>query len=277
MLIKRVAVGALAVAAFVGLAGCYDANRVFTRTDMRHDPFEFHHEPVSVAEVVANPEAFNTQPIEFELMYNGYDDERIFMPMFTPFTAERYMPVSGWDPKAAIWTEEGYSNPLRTIFIERTDQGLDIEGWPERDRFSIIRVYGVVKTTFAGKPWIEVTELDTIDEPQFSGESLGALTRAMELQATGSPAARAALERVLSMPLSQEARRQVHLTLGAICMSTNDGNGAVTHLDMAMTMTANEREREAIRSSLERAQQLRDRQTVATDLKEPPPEPAKQP
>lgn len=254
-------------------AGCYDANRVFGRTDMKHDPFDFHHEVVSLADVQANPDAFMNQPIEFDLMYFGYDDERIWAPMYTPFTADRFMPFSGWDPRAPIWSEEVYTNPMRTLFLERTEHDLDVEGWPSRDRFAILRIYGVVKSVFAGKPWIQVTEIDTIDEPQFSVESLGALSRAMDLQATGSPAARAALERVLTMPLSAEARRQVHLTLGAICLAGNDGNGAVMHLETAETMTANERERNAIRASLERARQLRDRQNVAEELKEPPPEP----
>lgn len=265
---------ALAVALLLPATACYDANRIADMGDMRHDPFEMFKD-VDIQDVIDRPEVFKNQAIRFELVYNGYGDDDIWMPFYTPFTPDHFIPFSGWSPRAAIWNADVYAKPIRTLFIERQSHEFDVFNWPAREKFAVIEVEGTVKSTFDGIAWIHVTDINAVDEAQFTGESLGGLIRAEELAAAGSPAAASEYERILSLRLSQAARLHVHMTLGALYMAENDGHMAAQHYEMAWQMSDSDLQRESIRVSLQAARAMAERQSNVRELREPPPkEPA---
>lgn len=258
----------------LALAGCYDANRVFKPGDIKHDPFEMFHD-VNIEEVIQNPDAFKNQAICFELMYNGYGDENIWLPFYTKFTPEQFIPFSGWSPRARIWQPQAYAAPIRTLFVQRSEPSIDVWNWPNKRRFAIITVKGTVEVTYEKLPWIHVSDISACDEPQFTAESLGAMIRAMDVAAEGGPGAIRHLEDLLAMRLSPTARLDVHLTLGALYMKENDGKSAVQAYTYAQSLAKDDvGTRESIRVSLTEARQLAERQAAVEQLKEPPPAPA---
>jgi hypothetical protein len=262
------------------LAGCegtiYDAHRVGVPSDQSEDPFEYH-KTTQIERVVRNPDAFKNQPIEFELIYNDYGIDSIWVPFRTKFTPEHFMSFSGWSPRAPIWDVDVYAAPVRTLYLRRDQKGLDVLDWPATKRFVLLHVEGIVQSTFDGIPWIEVTRVATRAGPQFTGESLGALMRALDLSAEGSPAAVEALERVLTMPLSRAAKLHVRLVLGATYAGAADAKNAVLHYDAALKLCEDDLQKESVRSSLEAARKLLERQNAAQQLKEATPEPAPAP
>lgn len=258
------------------LTGCYDLNRVIIPSDREHDPFEYFHK-VDIQKVINKPIVFKNQAIQFELVYNSYGGDDIWLPFYTPFTPENFIPFSGWSPSAPIWESGVYSEPLRTLFIRRNERGLDIWNWPGGERFSIIEVSGIVKSTYDGIPWIQVSSITRVSDPVFTEQSLGALIRAMDLTAEGSPTAIDAIERVLKMPLSVAGMREAHMTVGSLYMKDNNGPAAVRHYESALTLVVDDRERASIKTSLDRAQRLAKRQGITEDLTDPEPEPEPEP
>lgn len=258
---------ALAAVLALPLAACYDANRIADTGDMRHDPFEMHKD-VQIEEVLEHPEVFKNQPIRFELMYNDYGDDDIWLPFYTPFTPDHFVPFSGWSPRAAVWMPDVYQRPMRTLFIERRSHEFDVHNWPAREKFAVIEIEGTVLSVFDGIPWIHVTDISAVDEAQFTSESLGGLIRALELTAAGSPAAASELERVLNTPLSEAARLHIHMTLGSLYMNENDGHMAAQHYEMAWQLSESELQRESIRVSLQAARAQGERQSAAGELRE---------
>lgn len=251
-------------------AACYDANRIADMGDMRHDPFEMFKD-VEIEEVLQNPEVFKGQAIRFELMYNSYGDDNIWLPFYTPFTPDHFLPFSGWSPRAEIWNADVYARPMRTLFIEKHSHELDVYNWPARQKFAVIEIEGTVKSVFEKIPWIHVTDISAVDDAQFSTESLGAMIRALELKAEGSPAAASELERVLAMNLSEAARLHIHMTLGALYMGENDGQTAAQHYEAAWQLSGSDPQRESIRVSLQAARAQAERQSNVRELREPPP------
>lgn len=258
------------------LAGCYDFTRVVIPSDREEDPFEYFHK-VDIQKVINNPIVFKNQDIRFELVYNSYGGDDIWLPFYTPFTPENFIPFSGWSLSAPIWESDVYSEPLRTLFIRRNKRGLDIWNWPGGERFSIIEVSGKVESTYHGIPWIKVSDITRVSDPVFTEQSLGALIRAMDLTAEGSPTAIDAIERVLKMPLSVAARREAHITIGTLYMKENNGPAAARHYESALNLVVDDRERVSIKTSLDRAQKLAKRQGITEDLTDPEPEPEPDP
>ncbi|MCI0343331.1 MAG: hypothetical protein L0216_19665 [Planctomycetales bacterium] len=109
-------------------------------------------DPIPLRRVLNNPS--NYLNVYVRVWCRFHREESLETPEYTPFNREKYMNFSAWDADARLWVEEERMNDLPFLFAPKDDRL--VYEVARLQKYDTILVYGLVRTVFLGKPWIEV-------------------------------------------------------------------------------------------------------------------------
>lgn len=189
--------------------------------------------PTSLAQIRAEPEAFKNVKVQFVVQYASLG--KISNPFFTKFTPTDYANFYAWGDEQAIWRQNAYEDVFGMLFLSKSH--------PRLDQLYTLRLYervkltGVVRNTFQGMPWIEITDFDKVEGQLdtavithlFRGEKL------MEQRLWQRAIAELALAPGQGVP--ENAVRQTHKDLGICLLRMGEAQLAISYLQSAAGMT----------------------------------------
>jgi hypothetical protein len=213
---RRGCLRGLAVAALVSAAGCARVDhQQYTRPlgprDYKVDPsLAFH--PYSLIELSRTPQEGMTLSV---MAIFDRRDERIWSPMYTSFSQENYVSFSAWPPEAALWTVEGRQTSVPTFFFRK--EAPHFEQLLGAERYQLVEIKGIVRSTFAERPWVEVFYVNPkSDGAVYDDDTLSRLIHGLEDAEKLPSAAIRNLEAALKGRLHTPGRVLAHRTLGAL-------------------------------------------------------------
>jgi hypothetical protein len=110
--------------------------------------------------VRTTPHAYKNVWIKFQGHYGGIG--AVHNPFFTRFTRSEFINFSVWSDEQKIWQKNEYDNPLMTLFCLKRDSAVVAKVYELR-RYDRVEIVGVVRNAFNSEPWIEVSEVRSID------------------------------------------------------------------------------------------------------------------
>ncbi len=114
----------------------------------------------TLATLRGNPDAYRNVRVILTLQMN--ERTNFWNPFFTRFTPDNYVNFSAWGDEQRLWVAAEYGNEFPLFFVDRRSE-------PARkilaaEPFQRFRVTAIVRDTFRGMPWIEVTKVKSLSE-----------------------------------------------------------------------------------------------------------------
>ncbi|MEM7203751.1 MAG: hypothetical protein AAF628_26040 [Planctomycetota bacterium] len=100
-----------------------------------------------------NPSSYKGVRVTFSAQFSNIG--QVQNPFFTRFVASDFANFHVWADDQPIWREREYDNVYGLCFVAKTGDLLD-EVFRMRT-YQRLRIEGVVRNTFQGRPWLEVT------------------------------------------------------------------------------------------------------------------------
>jgi hypothetical protein len=204
----------VAAGVLVAAVSCADETQISRL--VRTDP-SAPYTPADLNQILQTPIEYLSTDIIFDCVFNKANEDS-YLPVYTPFSAERHMTLSVWPPGTALWEDqENTSKLVRTLFV-RKDIRTSHEVLSLR-RFQRFRVKGGVKSHFENTPWIEVYMIESPDDVVEGGYELSATT--VSLLAAGEAAvkvkdfakAKGLLEQAVDIGIPDFAQRRAFLSM----------------------------------------------------------------
>ncbi len=254
---------------FVGCAHTSHPKYPLGDRDYNADPSRTYHK-VDLASLVANPSTGSC--VEFWAIFNRRD-ENIWSPLYTPFTSEDYVSFSVWSPDARLWEVEGRQSSVPTLYMAKVHPNLEM--LMKLDRYTLVRVVGVVTSSNFNRPWITVERLVPDRRGMvYDEESLRRLMSGLEDAAKAPASAIRNLDLALNGRLHTSARALAHVVLGDLyekraAASRDFWKQALNHYDAAVMLDPSSR---AAREGYDRASMQVDLLKMEKAVKEKTPE-----
>lgn len=155
--------------------------------------------------VALQPLGFLGQELRFTIQVESQPAD--WNPFLTRFGTEDYRAVIAWGDEQSLWEQADYDNPAAFLFARR---GGAVEPILLRaQRYDRFEAGGIVRQVFAGRPWIELTDLRPLDE-HFTEGSMVHASRGVELMADEHwELAAQSFERALASNLPARARDEL--------------------------------------------------------------------
>jgi len=188
----------------------------------------------TLSQVRAEPEAYKNVKITFTVQFASLG--RISNPFFTKFTPTDFANFYAWGDEQPIWREPVYNDVFGMLFLNKAHPMLEqLYGLRLYQR---IVVTGVVRNTFQGMPWIEVTDFDLADG-QLDTAVLTHLYRGEKLM-DQRLWQRAVAELTLApgAGVPPTALRATQKNLGVCMMRMGEAQAAIGYLESAAKMGA---------------------------------------
>ncbi|HEU4339409.1 MAG TPA: hypothetical protein VFS19_05015 [Planctomycetota bacterium] len=182
----------------------------FEKRDYHSDP-SLKFRPAPLSEIVRNPQ--RGLEVEFTAMLNRRD-ESVWQAYYTPFKPGEFKSFSVWPADAAVWDVRGRGRSIPTLYI--SGDSPEIAELYAMDRYTPIRIRGVVESNFDSRPWIRVHYVEEIDSPWFTDDSLGSLIRGLDAAKANAANAMGLLDNSLSGPLSPAGEAAAYKAQGWI-------------------------------------------------------------
>ncbi|HET6203115.1 MAG TPA: hypothetical protein VFI25_09985 [Planctomycetota bacterium] len=116
--------------------------------------------PCTLAELRENPEAY--RGVRVTLMLQMHERGQFWNPFFTRFAPENYVNFSAWGDEQRLWVASEYESDFPLLFVERrSEMARTILAAATYQRF---QATAIVRDTFRGMPWIEVTKLSSLSD-----------------------------------------------------------------------------------------------------------------
>ncbi len=110
----------------------------------------------TLTEVRAEPEAYKNVKVKFTVQFASLG--KISNPFFTKFTPTDFANFYSWADEQPIWREDAYQDLFGMLFMSKMHEKL--EQLYQLHTYDRIGVTGIVRNTFQGLPWIEVTDFE---------------------------------------------------------------------------------------------------------------------
>ncbi|HEX6811220.1 MAG TPA: hypothetical protein VF384_06335 [Planctomycetota bacterium] len=186
----------------------------------------------TLSHVRSEPEAFKNVKVRFTIQFASLGS--ISNPFFTKFTPAEYANFYAWPEEQPIWREKDYHDVFGMLFLSKSHDKLD-QLYKLRT-FQRLAVTGVVRNTFQGAPWIEVTQFDQLSG-QLDTAVLAHLYRGEKfMEQRAWQRAVAELELVPGVGVTDSALRAVRRNLGTCFLRLGEANSAVSYLQAAADM-----------------------------------------
>ncbi|MEO0479375.1 MAG: hypothetical protein AAF196_07840 [Planctomycetota bacterium] len=103
-----------------------------------------------------SPEAYRGVYSRFEIQFDTVG--QVQNPFFTRFVPSEFVNFFAWDGEQPIWRKSEFHNVFAMLFMSKlNEQSSEIHRLSIYDRLSCV---GIVRSTFQGKPWIEVLSFE---------------------------------------------------------------------------------------------------------------------
>lgn len=187
----------------------------------------------TLTDVRAEPDAFQSVKVEMTIQFASLG--RIANPFFTKFTPTDFANFYAWGDEQEIWQRNSYDDVFGMLFLGKLHPKL--ERLYSLRTYQRLRVTGVVRDTFQGMPWIEVTEFEVLPE-QLDTAVLTHLHRGEKLMAERKwQRAIAELSLAPGEGVPPNATRAAHKDLGVCLLRMGEPEAAIGYLESAASMT----------------------------------------
>jgi hypothetical protein len=210
-LIIGAALAAVGFSSSCGVAG--ERPEGFERRSFHVDP-QLKFRDVPLNEIIRNPQ--QDAVVRFDAMMNRRD-ESIWQQYYTPFKPGDYKSFSVWPADAAVWEARGRGRSIATLYL--AGDSPEMSELYSIDRYTPVRISGVVRSTFDSRPWIQVYFVEPMSSAWFSDESLGFLIRGLEGAQAGAGGAMDMLEEALDGPISPAGAAAAWKAMGWVNLS----------------------------------------------------------
>lgn len=115
----------------------------------------------SIMQVVAQPESWLNTPFSFEGRFQRLND--VYQSFYTPFDSFSYANFAAWDINFDLSQREAFLNHCPTLYVNRQMHAKALKNLCELRPFERFRAQGIVRTSFAGRPFVEITKIESLD------------------------------------------------------------------------------------------------------------------
>jgi hypothetical protein len=180
------------------------------------------------------PESFKGVAVAFRVQFAAIGE--LQNPFFTRFVASDFTNFYAWADDQPIWRREEYDNVFGLMFLSKEHQQLDqVFRLKQYDRLD---VRAVVRHTFQGMPWIEVTSFQPVDG-KVNTATLSHLYRGEQLMAKHEwSQAISELSLAPAADVPSHVQSAVHKNIGLCHLRLGDQEVALKHLDKAMQLSS---------------------------------------
>lgn len=133
---------------------------------------------VELETVRKQPQAFKNVWVTFKATYLGLG--AVHNPFFTRFTRKSYVNFAVWDESQQIWKQAEYDNACSTLFCDKKNGKL-LEALYGLQRYQRVVLTGVIRNSWQGEPWFEITKIEPTDDTRITTASLSHMHRAWSL------------------------------------------------------------------------------------------------
>ncbi len=170
---------------------------------------------------------------------------RLQNPFFTRFVATKYANFQCWGDAQEIWQKEQYDNVYALLFMDKENERL--EDLFQLKTYQRIQVTGVVRNTFQGQPWIEMTEFEVLDG-RVNTATLAHMFRGEQHMANRRwKMAISELSLAPADGVPDTIRAAVHKGLGICYLKVGEASPALHHLETAVDLYGDATDPEADR------------------------------
>jgi hypothetical protein len=104
------------------------------------------------------PESYKNVWVSFPVQFSAVGN--LQNPFFTRFVSSDYANFYVWADEQPIWRKEVYDDVFGLLFMSKDNDGL--QEMINRHTYDRLQVTGIVRHTFQGAPWIEVTGFEVL-------------------------------------------------------------------------------------------------------------------
>lgn len=186
----------------------------------------------TLTQMRAEPESFKNVKVVFTVQFASLG--KLSNPFFTRFTPSEYANFYAWADEQPIWREKSYQDVFGMLFLGKNHPKL--EDLYQLQLFQRVKLTGIVRNTFQGAPWIEVSDFEAVDG-QLDIAVLTHLHRGeklMEQRAWQRAIAELSLAPGEGVP--QSALGSTYRNLGVCLLRMGEPQAAIRYLEAAATM-----------------------------------------
>ncbi len=190
----------------------------------------------SLRELMQKPIAYKNVWVVFTGTFSGVG--QLHNPFFTRFTRANHVNFALWGDDAKMWVREEYDNPCATLFVAKANDETTTVLY-KLPRYQRVRLTGVVRNAFHGKPWVEITKIEPL-ETRYTTASLRHLHRAYKhLSSHEWKKAGVELGLAQAPELPAQARGWIEYYRGVCLMRVGQPGKAMQALRLAQTLLGN--------------------------------------
>jgi len=180
-----------------------------------------------------SPESYKGVSVKFPVQFASVG--RVQNPFFTRFVASDYANLWCWADEQMIWRKDHFDDLFALLFVNKESKILDEV--IRLKRYDRVMITGVVRNTFQGTPWIEVTGYQPL-EGKVGSATLSHMYRG-ENYMTQRKWSRAISELSLAPTEGVPAgvRAVAHRDLGTCYLRLGEHDAAFRHLTRAVELT----------------------------------------
>ena len=132
-------------------------------------------------------------------------------PFLTRFHGADYSCITFWADEQPLWIKEEFDTPAAGFFVRRrTDLAKVLATGKRHDRFALdVKVVAI----HAGRPWIEIVDIERTEQQVPEGTVLHAIRAVDMIDREGWALAASELERALRPNLPDHVRRELEILL----------------------------------------------------------------
>lgn len=183
----------------------------------------------TLTHIRSEPEAYKNVKVNFTVQFASLG--RIANPFFTKFTPTDFANFYAWADEQSIWQEKSYDDVFGFLFFSKFH--------PRLEQLYTLRLYqrmsctGVIRNTFQGQPWIEVTDFE-VQDGQLDMAVLAHLSRGEKLMEQRMwQRAIAELSLAPGAGVPDHALRAAHRNLGICLLRLGEAEAAIGYLQSA--------------------------------------------
>ena len=180
----------------------------------------------------SNAEAFKAVWVSFPIQFSAIGE--LHNPFFTRFVSTDYTNFHGWADDQPIWRKPEYDDVFGLLFMSKKNPQLS--QLVQLRTYQRVKVTGIVRNTFQGQPWIEVTEMEPL-EGQVDTATLSHLFRGeRHMNERRWKLAITELSLAPAEGVPAEVRAAVHRNLGVCYLRLGEASNAANHLYEAIAL-----------------------------------------
>lgn len=186
----------------------------------------------TLTQIRETPESFKGVWVKFPVQFSSVG--RLQNPFFTRFVASDYTNFHAWADEQPIWRKDQFDDMFGLLFVSKENGQLDqLVGL---DRYDRVQLTGIVRNTFQGFPWIEVTSFKPLDG-KVDPATLSHLYRGEQHMADRNwTRAISELSMAPVQGVPNHVQAAVHKDLGFCYLRLGEPSMALTHLQTAQQL-----------------------------------------